>query len=133
MPIDPDGLPGEPSLVLIVEDEPLVRMLACDMLEVGGFESLEAGAASEALSLIATRPEIRVLFTDIDMPGDLDGLDLARTVAARAPKVKILVTSGAATPLPSDLPLGARFISKPYLPSKLLDLLKELLEPSLDV
>jgi len=114
-------------VVLVVEDEVLVRMLACDILVDGGFRSLEAVGAQEALALIDARPDIAVMFTDVDMPGEINGLGLAHLVAMRAPAVRLLVTSGAAEPGVGDLPAGARFLRKPYSPSTLLELLAEML------
>jgi len=70
------------------------------------------------------------MFTDVDMPGEINGLGLAHLVAMRAPNVKILVTSGAAALKAGDLPAGARFMRKPYSPSTLLDLLAEMLAPA---
>jgi CheY-like chemotaxis protein len=116
-----------PRVVLVVEDEVLVRMLACDIVSDGGFHSIEAVSAEEALVLVDARPDIAVMFTDVDMPGEINGLGLARLVAMRAPTVKILVTSGAASPQAGDLPPGARFLQKPYSPSALLDLLAQML------
>jgi len=118
------------STVLVVEDEVLVRMLACDILDDGGFKSLEAVSASEALALIDARPDIGVMFTDVDMPGEINGLGLAHLVAMRAPAVGILVTSGAAEPGQGDLPPGARFLRKPYSPSALLDVIADMLAAS---
>jgi CheY-like chemotaxis protein len=114
-------------VVLVVEDEVLVRMLACDILDDGGFRSLEAVDAPEALALIDARPDIAVMFTDVDMPGEINGLGLAHLVAMRAPNMKLLVTSGASEPGKGDLPPGARFVRKPYSPSTLLELLAEML------
>lgn len=119
-----------PPIVLVVEDDVLVRMLACDILTDGGFRTLEAVGAQEALVLIDARPDIVVMFTDVDMPGEINGLGLAHLVTMRAPTMKILVTSGAAAPQAGDLPTGARFVQKPYSPSMLLDLLAEMLAPA---
>lgn len=124
---DPEGATKTAPVVLVVEDEVLVRMLACDILDDGGFKCLEAVAAPEALALIDARPDIAVMFTDVDMPGEINGLGLAHLVAMRAPGVAILVTSGAAGPGQGDLPPGARFLRKPYSPSALLDLMAEMI------
>jgi CheY-like chemotaxis protein len=83
------------SSVLVVEDEMFIRMLAVDTLEDGGYVILEAGDAREALALLEQTPNISLIFTDINMPGDLDGLDLATEVAKRWPHIEIIVTSGA--------------------------------------
>lgn len=121
-----EGAAQPTSVVLVVEDEVLVRMLACDILTDGGFHCLEAVDAKEALALIEARPDIVVMFTDVDMPGEINGLGLAHLVAMRTQTVKILVTSGAASPQSGDLPAGARFLQKPYSPSSLLDVVTEM-------
>lgn len=126
MSIDPED-PATGPVLLVVDDEVLVRMLACDILADGGYHCLEAVNAQEALVLIDARPDIALMFTDVDMPGEINGAGLAHLVAMRAPTVKILVTSGAAMLKASDLPAGARFIQKPYTPSQLLDQIGEML------
>lgn len=100
--------------VLIVEDEALVRLVAVDMIQEAGYRVLEAGDADEAIRILETRNDIRFIFTDIDMPGSIDGLKLAHAVSKRWPPIKIIVTSGMQTPKESDLPKGSRFLPKPY-------------------
>ena len=126
MSIDNKGPPAA-QVLLVVDDEVIVRMLACDILSDSGFHCLEAVDAQEALALIDARPDITLMFTDVEMPGEVNGAGLAHLVAMRAPKVKILITSGAAALQASDLPAGARFIRKPYSPSQLLDTIGEML------
>ena len=110
-----------PPVILLVEHEMLVRMVAADLLEDAGFTVLESASAEEALRLLETRPDVQVLFTDVNMPGALDGLGLAQTVHERSPGVGILIGSGRIRPAPGELPVGARFIPKPYAPSALTD------------
>ncbi len=100
--------------VLVAEDEALIRLVIVAELEEAGFRVLEASNAGEALVLLTTRPEIRLLFTDVDMPPGMNGLTLAEAVRHRWPPVQIIVTSGMVTPLPNELPKNARFFSKPY-------------------
>jgi two-component system, response regulator PdtaR len=107
------------DLVLVVEDEALIRMSSADAIRDLGFEVLEAADADHAVSLLETVPGIGVVFTDIQMPGSMDGLRLAAVVRDRWPPVALLVTSGKLRPASSDMPTGARFISKPYPPSEL--------------
>jgi CheY-like chemotaxis protein len=114
-----------PLIVLVVEDEVLVRMLACDILLDGGHHALEAVDAEEALILLQARPDIAVMFTDVDMPGEINGLGLARLAALRFPQLPIIVTTGAAAVAPGDLPASARFLAKPYSPSDLLAMIGE--------
>lgn len=101
-------------VVLVVEDEPLVRMGIVDHLEEEGFAVLEAANADDAIAILSKNTTI--LFTDIDMPGEVDGIKLAAAVRDRWPPIKIVITSGHRRPLASDLPAGAQFFSKPYNP-----------------
>jgi CheY-like chemotaxis protein len=111
-------------LVLLVEDEPAVRIVACDGLEDAGFEVLEAASAAEALSVLRARRDVGVLFSDVNMPGDLDGLDLAEVVHQHWPAIKLVLTSGRA--LERKLPDDGRFIAKPYSLRRLAELIAEL-------
>jgi CheY-like chemotaxis protein len=111
-----------PLVILLVEDEVLVRMVAADVLEDAGFTVLESASAEEALRLLETRPDVQVLFTDVNMPGTLDGLGLAQTVHERSPGVSILIGSGRIRPSPGELPPGTRFIPQCLSDNKLNDL-----------
>ena len=102
-------------LVLIVEDDFLLRMDALDMIEQAGFDVIEAGDADEAIAILDAREDVQAIFTDIDMPtGSIDGLRLAHDVHHRWPTMAIIVTSGQSAILESDLPIGSRFFAKPY-------------------
>lgn len=103
-----------PPVVLIVEDEPLLRMLAVEIAEEAGYLVLEAGNADEALTFLESREDISVLFTDIDMPGSMNGLKLAYTVRNRWPPMKILIVSGQVRLQQSELPTKSCFVGKPY-------------------
>jgi two-component system, response regulator PdtaR len=103
--------------VLVVEDETLVRMGIVDFLEDEGFEVFEASTAMEAIEILVNNLEIRVMFTDIDMPGGMDGLKLAAAVRDRWPPVKIVVTSGYRMVKDSELPVESCFFPKPYDPA----------------
>ena len=81
-------------VVLVVEDDPLLRMLAVEVVEEAGFIAIEARDADEAVILLESRTDIALLFTDINMPGSMDGLKLAHAVRDRWPPIKILVVSG---------------------------------------
>lgn len=102
------------GVVLVVDDEPLIRLTAADMLADAGWIAIEASDAAEALELLAIHPEVTVLFTDINMPGEMDGLDLARRVHELRPDVHLLITSGKIRPAKSELPEQGQFIGKPY-------------------
>ena len=106
--------------ILVVDDEAVLRFLATDVLEESGFRVLEAEDARTALKVLAEHPDVRVLFTDINMPGALDGLDLARETHARWPTIKLVVTSGRSQPPGREIPDAGRFVSKPYSPDLLV-------------
>jgi CheY-like chemotaxis protein len=114
------------GVVLIVEDELLIRLYAADMLEEAGYRVIEASNADEAIKFLETRTDIRFIFTDIDMPGSMDGLKLAAAVRDRWPPVKIIVTSGHRFPKESDMPAGGRFLPKPYQSSDIVGALEAL-------
>lgn len=101
-------------IVLVVEDEPLLRMAAVCTVEDAGFEPLEASNADEAILILEGRNDIRIVFTDIDMPGSMDGIKLAESVRGRWPPISIIVTSGHRIVRKDDLPLGSAFFGKPY-------------------
>ncbi len=109
-----------PVLILVVDDEAILRLIASDILEDSGFQVLEAEDATTALKVLAEHPNVRVLFTDINMPGALDGLDLARETHARWPAIKLVVTSGRPRPPANDIPDSGRFVAKPYSPDRLV-------------
>ncbi len=111
-------------VVLVVDDEPLVRMYAVDMLEDAGFRVIEANDGDEALALILDHGEITVLFTDIHMPGKFDGLELARKVHERRPDIQLILTSGRARPDRNELPHDGAFIPKPYDASVIVRMIK---------
>jgi CheY-like chemotaxis protein len=113
-------------VVLIVEDEFLLRMDAVDMIASAGFDTLEAVNADDAIEILETRPDIAVVFTDIQMPGSMDGLKLARAVRGRWPPIKIVATSGQVDVRAVDLPEGGRFLPKPYSPTQVTGMLLEI-------
>ena len=113
-------------VVLIVEDEFLLRMDAADIIAAAGFEVVEAGNADQAIEILEARRDITVVFTDIQMPGSMDGLKLAQAVRGRWPPVKIIATSGRPNVGERDLPEGGRFLPKPYSPRQVTGVLREL-------
>jgi CheY-like chemotaxis protein len=117
---------GEIAAVLVVEDEVLIRMSIADSIADGGFTVYEAANADQAIHLLETHPDIRVLFTDIDMPGSMDGLRLAEAVRDRWPPVKIVITSGHVTIGVDQLPADNHFFAKPYDADKVVRTLREL-------
>lgn len=101
-------------IILVVEDDPLLRMAAVDMVEGAGFEAIEAANSAEAIEILENRLDIRVVFTDIDMPPGIDGIRLAALIRDRWPPVQLIITSGHRTPPSGSLPSDSTFYSKPY-------------------
>jgi CheY-like chemotaxis protein len=113
---------------LVADDDPVIRMAAADILEEAGFRTFEAHNADQALALLAgDSASIVLLFTDVEMPGAMDGFALAREVARTWPHVGILVASGRQKPGPDDMPEGAHFVGKPFSADVVHDRLKQLL------
>jgi DNA-binding NtrC family response regulator len=103
------------STILLAEDEPLIRMLMAEILAEEGFDVLEADHAAAALELLDFRADtVHFLLTDIDMPGQIDGIDLAHHVAGHWPWIALGIASAAARPAVHELPFGCKFFSKPY-------------------
>jgi CheY-like chemotaxis protein len=103
-----------PLLVLVVEDEFLVRLNAVVLLEEAGFDTLQAASADEAIAFLESRKDIRVVFTDIHMPGSMDGLRLAHAIRDRWPPIELVLTSGLMRVRQEDLPERGHFLGKPY-------------------
>ena len=116
---------GSRQLVLVVEDEGLVRMNAVAMIEEAGFSVLEASDADDAIRILETRRDITVIFTDIEMPGSMNGIKLAHAVRDRWPPIKIIATSGHYGFREGDLPTGGRFLPKPYTLPQISEALRE--------
>lgn len=114
-------------LVLVVEDEPLLRLHAVTLLEDAGYDTLQAGSADEAIALLESPANIRAVFTDIDLPGDMDGLRLAKAIRERWPPVELILTSGHIQVGQDHLPERGRFLPKPYNSSELALVLESLL------
>lgn len=111
-------------VVLVVDDEPLIRLYAADILADAGYEVIEAADAREALAALDAHPEITVLFTDINMPGPYDGLELARKVHAVRPDVQLIITSGKERPSLTEIPREGAFVPKPYRPAMITGLIE---------
>ncbi|MCX5494958.1 response regulator [Kaistia dalseonensis] len=113
--------------MLVVEDEPFLRLVTADALQDAGFQILEAGNADEALAVLETKPQIDILLTDIDMPGSMDGVRLAHAVRDRWPPVRLVVVSGHRRPPEAELPRGSVFFTKPYEIEAVAETLKRML------
>ena len=115
-----------PAVVLVVEDEALLRLLVVDILEEAGFQVIEACTADDAVILLVQRSDIRVVFTDVNMPGHLDGFELARHVQDHHCGVGVIIGSGKCRPNPEDLPPDTIFLAKPYSTSTLVHQVKRM-------
>jgi CheY-like chemotaxis protein len=102
-----------PAVVLVVEDEMLLRMRAVDMVEDAGYTSIEAVDADQAVAILEARSDVALMLTDIQMPGSMDGLKLAHAVHRRWPPIKIMLVSGQLKLANIDIPLDSRFFGKP--------------------
>jgi CheY-like chemotaxis protein len=112
-------------LVLIVEDEALVRLVAAMMLQDAGFDTLEAESAEDALELMEKHDDVCVLFSDVQLPGGMDGLRLARTVHDRWPDVGLLLTSGGFNIRREQMPDEGTFLPKPYNVDEMVEAVRE--------
>lgn len=116
------------TAILIVEDEALLRLDARDFLEEAGFDVFEAANAEGAIEILEREPEIRLVFTDVNMPGSMDGVRLAHYVRRRWPPTKIIVVSGKDRVAEGDLPNDVAFFSKPYRASQIVQKVRHLLD-----
>ena len=118
------------SAILVVDDEELLRLNAADLLEDNGYAVIEAANAEDALRRLERRPDVRLLFTDIQMPGRIDGIELARLVHERWPHILLVMTSGQEQPSRAEIPDEGRFIAKPYRAGELLGQVNKMLTRS---
>lgn len=122
----------EKAVVLVVEDEALIRMHAVCMIEEAGFAAVEACNADEAIRLLESRDDIRAVFTDINMAGSMDGWKLAHAIRRRWPPLHLIVTSGVSVQDKGKMPVKGRFIAKPYSAEQLTAALRDLFGGSPD-
>lgn len=113
----------KPTIVLVVEDEPLLLLMAGTVVEDAGLLPVYAQNADEAVAILEARTDIRIVFTDVDMPGSMDGIKLAAAIRDRWPPIKLIVVSGQKGVALSQLPEGARFFGKPYDEQRIVDML----------
>ncbi len=127
----PHPTPHAPPLILVVEDEALVRMTLVDVLDDAGFSVIEAAHADDALQVLQAAPDIQAVVTDVEMPrGSINGFELARRVRTEHQDIGILIVSGRVAPKQGELPEGALFIGKPVDPQTLVRLLSSVLQLS---
>ena len=117
-------------VVLVVEDDWLLRLIAVEIVEDAGLVAIEAANADEAIAILECRADIVLIFTDVDMPGSMDGLKLAHAVRRRWPPIKIIIVSGKTHLSNADLPSDTRFFSKPYSVPDMISELRSLVAPS---
>jgi two-component system, response regulator PdtaR len=115
------------AAILVVEDESLIRFWVAELLEENGFSVLMAADADTALILLESRPDVDLLFTDVQMPGSLNGMELARVVHARWPNILLMLTSGRERPTRTEMPEDGRFVAKPYSAQELIGQVNDLL------
>jgi CheY-like chemotaxis protein len=115
----------EHTVVLVVEDEPLLRMAATDMVESAGFVAIEAANATDAIRMLETRFDVRIVFSDIDMPLGIDGMKLAAIIRDRWPPIEIILVSGHVDSPDVELPAGSLFFSKPYREAEVVDAMRK--------
>ena len=108
------------QVILVVEDEPLLRMTAVDMIEAAGFEAVEGTEATQAFAILESRTDILIVFTDIDMPRGIDGIELAARIRDRWPPIDIIITSGYHNAPDLNLPARTIFFPKPYWEKELV-------------
>jgi CheY-like chemotaxis protein len=116
----------EKLVVLVVEDEALIRMEAVQIVIDAGFAVVEASNADEAITILESRRDIRAVFTDINMSGSIDGLQLSHAIRGKWPPIHLIVTSGLNVPTHTQLPANSRFIGKPYTAEHVAAALREL-------
>src|SRR5258705_8024634 len=113
-------------VILVVEDDGLQRIYAASVIEEAGFEVLEAANATEAVLILEARKDIRVVFTDIEMPGSMDGIKLARAIRDRWPPIELILTSGKHRLEGDAIPARGQFLTKPYDPTVLIAVINTL-------
>jgi CheY-like chemotaxis protein len=118
--------PPPKPVVLVVEDEPLMRMHAVDLVEEAGFAAIEASNADKAIAILESREDVRIVFTDIDMPGSMDGVRLAKAIRGRWPPIELILTSGHFRVRDHDIPERGLFFPKPYKAGQIINALQAL-------
>lgn len=113
--------------ILVVEDDTLIRMLGVDLLEEAGFEVWEAANADDAVAILSDHSDVRLLFSDVDMPGSMNGMDLARLVHERWPHIRLLITSGHHRLSDAAIPDDGEFVGKPWTADGLVGKIREML------
>lgn len=116
-------------IVLVVDDEAVVRHAAVEMIEESGFAALEACDGTQAMELLDTVDGVGVVLTDINMPASIDGIRLAACIQRKWPRVGIIVASGKVSPKRGDIPAGGLFFAKPYTEAEVIAAIRRFLDP----
>lgn len=122
--------PASRRVVLVIEDEPLLRLDALHIIETAGYATLQASSAAEAVAFLEQRDDIKAVFSDIQIMGEPDGLRLAHIVRERWPPTGLVLTSGWSTPTPDQMPVSCLFLPKPYTPQALIRALETVIPES---
>jgi CheY-like chemotaxis protein len=121
-------------VILVVEDEPLVRIFVADFMSEVGFKVLETVDADEAMTILKARPDVLAIISDVEMPrGSMSGFALARAVRERWPGIGIVITSGRERPGPDELPEDVVLLAKPYLPETVIQVIQQIVTPQVVV
>src|SRR3712207_3452014 len=121
---------SEPRMVvLVVEDQTLVRMFMADFLDEAGFKVFEAVNADEALTVLQARPDVQAVAPDIEMAGSMNGVELVQVIRERWPGIGVVITSGRERPGPDDLSDRVAFLAKPFLPETIISVIRQLATP----
>ena len=115
------------AVVLVVEDQPLIRFNAVELVNSAGFEAIGAKNADEAIQILHARPDIHLVFTDVEMPGTMDGIRLTHYIRTRWPKIYLIVASGQRIIAENHLPNGSKFFPKPYSDDSIVKEIKRML------
>ena len=115
------------AVVLVVEDQPLIRFNAVELVNSAGFEAIGAKNADEAIQILHARPDIHLVFTDVEIPGTMDGIRLTHYIRTRWPKIYLIVASGQGIIAENHLPNGSKFFPKPYSDDSIVKEIKRML------
>ncbi len=115
------------AIVLVVEDEPLLRLAGIDLIEAAGYQAVAASDATEAVAILESRNDIRIVFTDVDMPRGVDGMRLAAIIRDRWPPIKVIVVSGHVEDPGDVIPAETVFFSKPYREEQIVEAIRQML------
>lgn len=126
-------MPKLKGVVLVVEDNQLIRIIMSEIIEASGFECISVSNARTAISILSDRPDVQVVFTDIEMPGEMDGVELAHLVRNRWPSISLIVTSGKGLLENFTLPKDVPFFRKPYDNNAILEVINNMVSEKREI